>query len=198
MAVFTRGKVWNDRQRFALMAGGFLTYAWVGFPLDVQLHGKDDLHAHAVLAGIMCLVLAIAGYRSFKSSKCQSDGAGRADHDSDRTSRSAAVSRRLTPCDRRQLPHRLELLQGKNLPRLRRCVLRKSRCARSLERTRAAALNLDDVSSYSKLFVQPNSAANCGNGGTNTIAVTRVTEFFSELAIAGRRSTSVDRGTFKP
>ena len=83
MAVFTRGKVWNDRQRFALMAGGFLTYVWVGFPLDIELHGKADLHAHAVLAAIMCLVLAIAGYRSVKSSKCQSDGAGRADDDSD-------------------------------------------------------------------------------------------------------------------
>lgn len=83
MAVFTRGKVWNDLQRFALMAGGFLTYAWVGFPLDIELHGKDDLHAHAILAGIMCLVLAIAGYRSFKSSKCQSEGAGRTDHDID-------------------------------------------------------------------------------------------------------------------
>jgi hypothetical protein len=77
MAVFTRGKVWNDRQRFALMAGGFLTYAWIGFPLDVELHGKADLHAHAILAAIMCLILAIAGYRSFKSSKCQSEGAGR-------------------------------------------------------------------------------------------------------------------------
>ena len=82
MAVFTRGKVWNDRQRFALMAGGFLTYAWVGFPLDIQLHGREDLRAHAVLAGVMCLVLAIAGYRSFKSSKCLSDGAGRTDRDS--------------------------------------------------------------------------------------------------------------------
>src|SRR5258708_4804439 len=101
-----------------------------------------------------------------------------------RTSHSAAVSRRLTPCDQRQLPHRLELLQGKNPPRLLRCVIRKSRCARSLERPRAAVLNLDGVSSYSKPFVQPNSAPNCGSGGTNTIAVTCVTEFFSELAIA--------------
>ena len=83
MVIFTRGKVWNDWQRFALMAGGFLTYAWVGFPMDIELHGKADLHAHAVLAAIMCVVLAIAGYRSFKSSKRQSDSAGRTGRDSD-------------------------------------------------------------------------------------------------------------------
>ena len=82
MAVFTRGKVWNDRQRFALMAGGFLTYAWVGFPLDVELHGKEDLRAHAILAGIMCLVLAIAGYRSLDRSTGPSASAERAENDS--------------------------------------------------------------------------------------------------------------------
>jgi hypothetical protein len=77
MVVFARGRVWNDWQRFALMAGGFLTYVWIGFPLDIELHGKDDVRAHAILVAIMCLVLAIAGWRSFKSSNSQSEGAGR-------------------------------------------------------------------------------------------------------------------------
>jgi uncharacterized membrane protein SirB2 len=90
MTVFTRGKVWNDRQRFALMAGGFLTYAWIGFPLDVELHGKADLHAHAILAAMMCLVLAIAGYRCFKSSKCQPESAEREPKESSMRSTSTA------------------------------------------------------------------------------------------------------------
>lgn len=63
MVVFTRGKTWSDVQRFALMAGGFCTYVWVGFLTDVQLHGAADTTAHAILAAVMCAVLAFAGYR---------------------------------------------------------------------------------------------------------------------------------------
>jgi hypothetical protein len=79
---FALAKVWTDRQRFAMVAGGFLTYVWVGFSTDVQLHGAADLSAHAVLAVIMCLVLAIAGYRSLDRSTGGSVSAERAEKDS--------------------------------------------------------------------------------------------------------------------
>jgi hypothetical protein len=64
MALFARGKIWTDRHRFALVAGGFLTYAWIGFVMDVELHGAADLPAHSILALLLCLVLVLAGYRS--------------------------------------------------------------------------------------------------------------------------------------
>lgn len=69
MMLFTRGKVWNDGQRFALMAGGFMTYVWVGFLTDEQLHGAADLPAHSILAGVMFLVLGFAGVRALRASK---------------------------------------------------------------------------------------------------------------------------------
>ena len=54
----------DGQSRFALMAGGLVTYVWAGFPTDIQLHGASDLFAHAVLAGMMCLVLVFAGWRN--------------------------------------------------------------------------------------------------------------------------------------
>ncbi len=64
MVAFTRGRTWSDAQRFALMAGGFATYVWLGFPTDVSLHGKADLAGHTVLAAVMVVILLIAGVRA--------------------------------------------------------------------------------------------------------------------------------------
>ena len=64
MAAFTRGRAWTDTQRFALMAGGFATYLWLGFPTDATLHGASDLPGHAILAAVMVAVLVAAGVRA--------------------------------------------------------------------------------------------------------------------------------------
>jgi len=68
MIALTRGRTWTDTQRFALMAGAFGVYVWFGFPTDVALHGRADLPGHAVLVGVMLVVLVIAGVKaaSFK------------------------------------------------------------------------------------------------------------------------------------
>jgi len=59
---FTRGRVWSDLQRFALMAGGLCVYVWVGFGTDMSLHGVSDLPAHAVIAGLGIAITVWAGF----------------------------------------------------------------------------------------------------------------------------------------
>ena len=59
----TRDGRWDERRRFALMAGAFLVYVWVGFETDISLHGAGDLVGHSVIAVLLCMVLAVAGVK---------------------------------------------------------------------------------------------------------------------------------------
>ncbi|MBW8734284.1 MAG: hypothetical protein JF571_08270, partial [Asticcacaulis sp.] len=67
MAAFTLGRSWTPVQRFALMAGGLMVYAWVGFLTDMQLHGAADLPAHTVIAAAFVLLCGLAGWRALRS-----------------------------------------------------------------------------------------------------------------------------------
>ncbi|HEV8444047.1 MAG TPA: hypothetical protein VGQ27_11235 [Steroidobacteraceae bacterium] len=64
---WTRGGRWDERRRFALMAGGFLVYAWIGFETDISLHGRADLAGHALLATLLCAALGLIGLRTARS-----------------------------------------------------------------------------------------------------------------------------------
>ena len=66
MASLTRGRSWTNAQRFALTAGALGVYVWFGFPTDIALHGRVDLPGHAVLAGVMVVVLVIAGVKAVR------------------------------------------------------------------------------------------------------------------------------------
>ena len=66
MIGLTRGKAWNDAQRFALTAGTFCVYAWFGFPTDIALHGRGDLPGHDILAAVMMVILVVAGIRAVR------------------------------------------------------------------------------------------------------------------------------------
>ena len=59
----TRNGKWDEPRRFALMAGAFLVYAWIGFETDIALHGKADLVGHSIIAALLCAVLAVIGIR---------------------------------------------------------------------------------------------------------------------------------------
>jgi hypothetical protein len=59
----TRKGAWDDSRRFALVAGGFLVYAWIGFLTDISLHGTGDLLGHSIIAALLCAVLAVIGMR---------------------------------------------------------------------------------------------------------------------------------------
>lgn len=63
----TRGGRWDERRRFALMAGAFVIYAWIGFETDVALHGRADLAGHSVIAALMCLLLVAVGIRASRA-----------------------------------------------------------------------------------------------------------------------------------
>jgi hypothetical protein len=63
----TRRGTWDEPRRFALMAGAFLVYAWIGFPTDMALHGKTDLAGHSVIAALMCAVLVVIGVRASRA-----------------------------------------------------------------------------------------------------------------------------------
>jgi uncharacterized protein YhhL (DUF1145 family) len=65
----TRDGTWSEGQRFALMAGGFMVYAWKGFGTDVTLHGRGDLLPHTVLAALMCGLLVVVGFRAMKGGR---------------------------------------------------------------------------------------------------------------------------------
>jgi FtsH-binding integral membrane protein len=66
---WTRGGRWDEPRRFALTAGGFLVYAWIGFETDISLHGRADLAGHSLIAGLLCLVLVTIGVRVARSSR---------------------------------------------------------------------------------------------------------------------------------
>jgi hypothetical protein len=59
----TRDGTWDEPRRFALMAGAFLVYAWIGFLTDISLHGKADLIGHSIIATLLCALLAVIGVR---------------------------------------------------------------------------------------------------------------------------------------
>jgi hypothetical protein len=67
---WTRGGRWDEPRRFALTAGGFLVYAWIGFETDISLHGRADLLGHSLIAALLCLVLVTIGVRVARSSRC--------------------------------------------------------------------------------------------------------------------------------
>lgn len=60
----SRNGGWDERRRFALMAGAFMVYVWIGFATDIALHGNSDLAAHSVLAVLMCALLMVVGLRA--------------------------------------------------------------------------------------------------------------------------------------
>jgi len=66
MIVFTRGRAWSDTQRWAMMAGGLMVYAWCGFGTDIDLHGAPDLPAHVILAVAIVGLCGFAALRSLK------------------------------------------------------------------------------------------------------------------------------------
>ena len=59
----TRNGRWDEPRRFALMAGAFLVYAWIGFLTDISLHGTADLIGHSIVAALLCAVLVVIGVR---------------------------------------------------------------------------------------------------------------------------------------
>jgi len=59
----TRNGSWDEPRRFALMAGAFLVYAWIGFLTDISLHGTADLIGHSIIAALLCAVLVVIGVR---------------------------------------------------------------------------------------------------------------------------------------
>jgi len=64
----TRNGTWDELRRFALMAGAFLVYAWIGFLTDISLHGTADLVGHSIIAAILCAALVVIGVRVEKRS----------------------------------------------------------------------------------------------------------------------------------
>ncbi len=67
MVVFTRGRTWNDVQRWALMCGALLVYVWCGFGVDGTLHDTASLAAHSILAIAIVMLAAFAGIRARRS-----------------------------------------------------------------------------------------------------------------------------------
>lgn len=65
MIHFTRNHIWNNRQRFALMAGGLSVYLWFGFVLDYGMHGAAELPGHAVVALFIVALAFVAGMQAF-------------------------------------------------------------------------------------------------------------------------------------
>ena len=63
IAAQSRNGKWDEPRRFALVAGAFMVYAWTGFQTDLALHGKADLVGHAIIAALLCAVLALIGVR---------------------------------------------------------------------------------------------------------------------------------------
>jgi hypothetical protein len=63
----TRDGRWDAPRRFALAAGAFLVYTWIGFLTDISLHGMADLVGHSVIAAVLCAVLVLIGMRVARS-----------------------------------------------------------------------------------------------------------------------------------
>jgi hypothetical protein len=64
----TRTGSWDEPRRFALAAGAFAVYAWIGFQTDLALHGEADLPGHSILAALLCTVLVLIGVRAHRRS----------------------------------------------------------------------------------------------------------------------------------
>jgi hypothetical protein len=67
--IFTRNRLWTNRQRFGLVSGGALVYGIMGIPTDIQLHGAADLPAHMVLVALFALLLVFIGWRTVRAEK---------------------------------------------------------------------------------------------------------------------------------
>jgi hypothetical protein len=63
----TRDGRWDEPRRYALAAGAFLVYAWIGFLTDISLHGTADLIGHSIIAALLCAVLVLIGVRVARS-----------------------------------------------------------------------------------------------------------------------------------
>ncbi len=64
----TRTGKWDEARRFALAAGAFMVYAWIGFQTDVALHGDADLVGHSILAALLFVALVLIGVRANRRS----------------------------------------------------------------------------------------------------------------------------------
>jgi hypothetical protein len=64
----TRQGQWDEPRRFALAAGAFMVYAWIGFQTDLALHGEADLVGHSILAALLFVVLVLIGVRANRRS----------------------------------------------------------------------------------------------------------------------------------
>jgi hypothetical protein len=64
---WTRHGRWSESRRFALMAGAFMVYVWIGFQTDLSLHGSQDLIGHSVIAAVLVAMLAAAGWRASRN-----------------------------------------------------------------------------------------------------------------------------------
>lgn len=62
-----RNQRWTPLQRFAFAAGGVATYGWVGFPIEISLHGTSSLPGHVILAVAILALLILAGRRSARA-----------------------------------------------------------------------------------------------------------------------------------
>jgi hypothetical protein len=60
--VALRSQGWTDGHRYAATAGGLLVYCWSGFGTDAALHGIADRPAHALLVGVMMMLLLLTGW----------------------------------------------------------------------------------------------------------------------------------------
>lgn len=80
MVRFAYHRTWNNRQRFALMAGGLSVYLWFGFVLDYFTQGADDLPAHAAVVLLVLALVVIAGRQAIKARSQAIGAAHRREH----------------------------------------------------------------------------------------------------------------------
>ncbi|MGZ3304641.1 MAG: hypothetical protein ACXU8U_02170 [Asticcacaulis sp.] len=66
LTLFGRGREWTNAQQFALMCGGLFVYVWIGFLIDLTLHGPADLPLHAAVAAILIVLCLLAGVRAVR------------------------------------------------------------------------------------------------------------------------------------
>jgi hypothetical protein len=64
MILFTRGRTWNDGQRFALLAGGLMVYVGFGFFTDHELHGSADFAPHVAIVMFFLALIGLAARKS--------------------------------------------------------------------------------------------------------------------------------------
>ncbi len=58
---------WTQTHTYAMATGPLLVYCWLGFPVEIALHGRSMLMAHAVLAAFMVGIVVLAGIRVSKA-----------------------------------------------------------------------------------------------------------------------------------